>query len=207
VTGAVGKPGVIQLRGSRTLLEVVTEAGGLREDAGSNVTVTRKSEWGGIPLSSAVADPSKQFNIVRINLRDVMDGKKPQENIVVKPFDVIAIPRAEQVYVFGDVEKAGNISLHDREGITVLQAVSMAGGLKKTASAGGARILRAANGDAPRSEVMVNLSALEKGKGKDISLEPGDVLFIPTSLQKQVTGKAVETAIQLGVGILVWGRN
>src|SRR5260370_20175753 len=106
---------------------MISEAGGLRQDAGSFVTITRKVEWGPIPLPSAVADSSHQFNVVRINLREVMDGRKPMENILVKPFDVIAVPKADQIFVVGDVEKAGGIPLAEKDNISVLQALALSG--------------------------------------------------------------------------------
>lgn len=206
VTGAVGKPGVLQVKGSHTLLEMISEAGGLRADAGSVITLTRRAEWGGIPLSNAVADPSHQFNIVRINVRDVTDGRKPEENITVRPFDVIAVPKADQIYVVGDVEKAGGFFLNDKDAMSVLQALALAGGARRTASLGGARILRASNGDTTRAQIPVDLKAVMNGKAKDLSLYSDDILLIPSSAQKQITSRAIETAITLATGVVIWGR-
>jgi polysaccharide export outer membrane protein len=206
VTGAVGKPGVVQVKGRHTLMEMIAEAGGLREDAGSFATVTRRAEWGTIPLPRATSDASQQFNIVRINLRDVTEAKRPLENIVIMPFDVISVAKADQVFVVGDVEKAGGFLLSDKEAVSALQALALAGGPKKTASLKGARILRASEGDGARTPVPVDLKAIMAGKDKDATLFANDVLFIPNSAQKVITDRAIEVAIGLATGILVWGR-
>ncbi len=206
VTGAVGKPGVMQVKGRHTLMEMIAEAGGLREDAGSFATITRRAEWGTIPLAGATADASQQFNVVRINLRDVTEAKRPLENIVIMPFDVISVAKADQVFVVGDVEKAGGFLLSDKEAVSALQALALAGGPKKTASLRGARILRANEGDGARTPVPIDLKAIMAGKDKDATLYANDVLFIPNSTQKVITDRAIDVAIGLATGILVWGR-
>src|SRR6266567_4750841 len=62
VIGAVSAPGVQQLQGRKTLVEVLSLAGGPRPDAGYNVKITRQKEWGPIPLSNAAPDPTGQFS-------------------------------------------------------------------------------------------------------------------------------------------------
>lgn len=131
VIGAVKQPGVHQLRGTKTLVEILSLAGGLRDDAGNTVKVTRRKQWGPIPLSGAVADPSGEFTVGEVALREIMMAQRPEANIIIRPNDVITIPKADLVYVIGEVMKAGGFVLAERGDMSVLQAVSMAGGLTK----------------------------------------------------------------------------
>ncbi len=79
VIGAVNKPGVHQLEGRKTLIEMLSLAGGLREDAGHEVKITRRIEWGVIPLAGAESDPSGQFSTAEVNLQAVMEASNPAE--------------------------------------------------------------------------------------------------------------------------------
>ena len=87
VFGAVTKPGVIQLRGRKTLYEVLSMAGGPNDAAGSTLTVTRRRENGEIPLPGATVDPTGQFSTAELNVQEILEGKNPAANIEIKPND------------------------------------------------------------------------------------------------------------------------
>ena len=95
VLGAVNTPGVHQVQGHKTLLETLALAGGIRQDAGYSVRITRELAWGCIPLPGAHLDPTGQFTIAELNLKKIMDAKTPEENIQILPHDVISVPKAE----------------------------------------------------------------------------------------------------------------
>jgi polysaccharide biosynthesis/export protein len=97
VLGAVANPGVHQVQGNKTLYEVISEAGGLKEDAGNTIKITRRIEEGAIPLPNAIIDPSGRFSIAQLNVRSVMSARNPLENIATKPNDVITVPRADLI--------------------------------------------------------------------------------------------------------------
>ena len=203
VLGSVNNPGVIQLQGRKTLVEVLSLAGGLRQDAGQTVKITRSVTWGEIPLAGAHKDATDKFYVAEVDLDLILKAARPEENIPIRPEDVISIPRAEMVYVVGEVGKAGGFVLRNRESLTVLQAVSMAEGLGKTASPAHARILR--SGDGPdRREIPVPLQKIMEGKAEDPRLKPDDILFIPSSVPKKAALRGIEAAIQAGTGIVVW---
>ncbi len=65
-----------------------------------------------------------------------MSGKDPQGNILIKPHDVITVPRARMVYVLGNVGKPGGYVLTDNETMSITQAIALAGGWDKTAALG-----------------------------------------------------------------------
>lgn len=204
VLGAVSSPGVHQLQGRKTLVEVLSAAGGLKDDAGHVVKITRRMEWGPVPLPGAVADPTGQYSIAEVKLRDIMQAEKPELNIQVMPNDVITVPRAEMVYVIGEVVKPGGIILGDQQSVTVLQALSMAAGLDKTAKPKDAKILRAKPGSPARMELAVNLKEILEGKRSDVPMQPEDILFVPSSKGKTAALRVLEAAVGSGTTAIIW---
>jgi polysaccharide export outer membrane protein len=204
VMGSVGTSGVVQLRGNKTLFEVISAAGGLRPEAGNTIKITRRREFGDIPLPSAVKDETGEFSIAEVDIRSVMEASNPQENIVIKPFDVISVPKAELVYVIGAVRKAGGFVLNERDNVSVLQALSMAEGLDRMASAGNARILRSSGEGVTRTEIPIDVNKILSGKVQDVAMQANDILFIPNSAAKNAALRTIEAAIQIGTGIAIF---
>lgn len=206
VIGSVRNPGVHQLQGRKTLVEVLSDAGGLAPDAGHSIKITRRIEWGPIPLPGAAPDSSGQFSVAEASLRGIMEAKSPEQNILVRPHDVISVPRAEMVYVIGQVQRSGGFILNERESLSVLKALSLAGGLDRTASPKNARILRASSGASNRLEIPVDLKTILSGQTRDVPMQPEDILFIPSSLPKKAVIRAAEAAVQIGTGLVIWRR-
>lgn len=204
VLGAVNTPGVHQVQGHKTLLEMLSLAGGVRPDAGYSVRITRQSEWGCIPLPGAALDPSGQFSVAQVDLKKIMDAKDPAENIQIFPHDVITVPKAEMVYVIGDVRRSGGFALGEHQSISVLQVLSLAEGLNGTADSRHAKILRLNADTDQREELPVNIKDLLKGKKENVSLQADDILFIPGSTGKKAALRTLEAAIQTGTGLAIW---
>src|SRR5204863_7029608 len=95
VLGAVTTPGVKSLDGTKTLVDVLSMAGGPDADAGPIVRVTRRLEEGRIPLAGAVEHKDNGFSIADIPLQPLMDSAAPETNIVIHPNDIASVPRAE----------------------------------------------------------------------------------------------------------------
>ena len=205
VIGEVRTAGVQQLAGRKTLVEMLSMAGGVGPDAGPTVRITRQSQWGAIPLPGATADASGGYSTVEIDLKSLMDATSPDKNIVILPHDVISIPRADVVYVVGEVGKSGPVALSGGQSITVMEAVSSTGGVLRTAAPNHARILRRVGGDQKRTEVAVDLKKIMQGKADDVSLVPGDILIVPDSSGKRAATRAVEAAMQAGVMVGTYG--
>ena len=203
ILGQVSYPGIHQLRGKKTLFEVISEAGGLKPDAGSTIKITRRKENGAIPLSGAASDPSGEFSVAEISIRDLMEARNPQENIPVKPYDVITVPKAKLIYVIGSVKHAGGFVLTERTNMSVLQALSMAEGLERTAAAGKAKVIRGASGVSP-VEIPVDVKKILDGKTADILLVADDILFIPNSAVKSATYRSIDAIIQAGTGAAIY---
>jgi polysaccharide export outer membrane protein len=201
VTGCVGAPGVHQLEGNKTLVEMIAKAGGLRNDAGYLVNITRRPEWGAIPLPSATST-ANGFSIARVNMRAIIDARAPEENIQIRPNDVITVPKADIVYVIGDVNKAGGYVL-ERETTSVMKAIAMATGLAPTASKKRARITRA-TGEKDRTEIEIDLESIMNGKKPDPPLRGDDILYVPNSLARAGWRRGFETAIQALTSVVIY---
>ncbi len=204
VIGSVGNPGVHPARGRRSLLEVLAAAGGVRPDAGPVVKITRQKTYGPLPIPGARYTPDGS-NIGEIRLKNLLEAQDPTLNIIIQPHDIITIPRGAIVYVVGNVKRSGGFPLEGRTRLSVLEALSLAEGLDMRAAASHARILRAPNDEnSGRQEVAVDLSRIMSGKARDLYLGPNDVLFVPNSAAKSVTTRSIETALQIGTGIVIW---
>ena len=204
ILGAVVSPGVHQIQGRKDIFEVISEAGGLRQDAGDTINITRQIKWGAIPLPGAKADPSGEYSVAQLKVQAVMNARDPAENIAVKPDDVITVPKAQLVYVIGAVNRSGGFPLTERQSMTVLQALALAEGLGRTASAKHAKILRAANGSGPRSEKEIDLREIMEGKAADAALEPEDILFVPNSAAKSASYRALDALVATGSGVAIY---
>lgn len=202
VIGAVNTPGVHQVQGRKTLVEMLSLAGGTRQDAGTKVIVTRRAEWGLIPVEGAVMDPSGEFSTAEIDLSAAITAERPQDNIAVKPNDIIAVTKARLVYVVGEVNRPAGFVL-ERKGLSVVQALAMAGGMKATAAGKDAAIIHKDEAG-PRERTRVNLSDVLAGKATDIEMDPDDILFVPDSKPKKAFFRAAEAAVQMATGIAIW---
>lgn len=205
VFGSVTHAGVYQLQGPKRLAEVLSMAGGTAADAGPNVTVTRLAKWGPLHAPGLKTEVGPGSSSVSIPLEQITSAKGLEDNILIQPDDVIAVPRAELVYVVGNVRKAGAFSLSHHPSMSVLQAISLAEGFSPGASVGHTRILRRLpeGGDMPQ-DIPVDASRILAGKAPDVPLLPNDILFVPNSAWKASSKRALDVAIGITTGVLVY---
>ena len=206
VMGAVNQAGVHQLRGGKTLVEVVSMAGGLKPEAGPRISISRRIQYGPIPLPTARPDPTGNFSVADVSVKDLLAGKSPAENIMVFPRDVITVPAAEAVYVMGEVRKPGEVALKENASISVLKALASAEGFGPAPSPKDARIVRIVEGTKERKEIPVDLKKVLAGTAEDIAMRPNDILVVPPSGPKKAATRAIEAAIQTVTGIVIWHR-
>jgi polysaccharide export outer membrane protein len=192
--GAFKTPGIYPLEGRRTLVEMMSAIGGLQPTASRRIKLTRRKEYGAIPLPNALAAPDGSGTSIEINMASLRDNLNPAEDVVLQPFDVISVERAEMVYVTGEVGKVGAFDLQERDSISVIQALTMAGGLGRDANPKTAWILRPVTNTSRRAEIPLNIQRILKGQDSDRPLLPNDVLYVP----KEATLKR-----NLGRGLLI----
>jgi polysaccharide biosynthesis/export protein len=206
VVGAVKSPGMHQLEGRKSLTEIIALAGGFREDAGNVIKLTRELEWGVIPLAGVTTDPSNKFSLAEVKISEILEAKNPADNISIMPHDVISVPKGELVYVIGAVNKVGGFVLAEKENMSVLQALSLAEGLERTADSKHAKVLRVRSSQEQRIEIAVNVKKILDGTSLDVPLQPGDILFIPDSTAKRIAMRTMEAAVQTATGVVIWRR-
>jgi polysaccharide export outer membrane protein len=204
VLGQVGSPGVHQLRGRKTLFEVISEAGGFKPEAGNTIQITRQKRYGTIPLPDARRDSTGEFSVAEVRIRELMEARNPAENIPIKPYDVITVPKAQLIYVIGSVKRSGGFILSERPNMSILQALAMAEGLDRTAATDKAQIIRQTGDAGPRTEIPVDVKKILKGKAPDVPLVANDILFIPDSAAKGVAYRTFDAIIQAGTGAAVY---
>lgn len=204
--GAFNSPGVQQVKGAKTLLQMIALAGGLRADAGNQATIVRQKQWGMIPISTAHYDDSGSASVAVINLKELLSAKDSAKDITIRPNDTISVPRSSLVYVVGEVSRAGGFPLQEADSLSVMQALALAGGMTRTASPKRARILRAEPGQTDRKEIIIDLRKVTEGTAPDVALVAEDILFIPNSAAKSAGLRATEAAINIATGLAIFPR-
>ena len=197
--GAVRNPGVHQIERPLTLVETLSLAGGLADNAGPKVKITRRQEWGPLPLPGAEPDATGGFSVAELYLSEIIQAKNPEKNILVQPHDVITVPSANTVYVLGAVRKPGAFLLADRDNVSVLTALSLAGGMEtRVAAPKNVRVLRQQPDQAERLEIAINVRDILDGKTGDQFLEAEDILFVPDSRMKRIGATILDATVRMG---------
>ncbi len=168
--GAVKAPGPYELLGRQTLLQLISQAGGLTTDAGDEIMVIRQLQDG----------TNKSF---RISIEDLILKGDIDLNISLEPNDIVNIPadKAVYVYVFGQVNKPGALEVKKSNIPTLLRAIAQAGGFSDRASKSGV-IIKRVDQEGKEVQIKVNVKDIIKGKRKDIQLEENDVIFVPETI-------------------------
>jgi len=222
VLGAVRRPGVFQIRGSKTLLEILSLAEGLADDAGETVIILRgaglQNEASSaaerysltkeVEESAASSDEKKNTSpaegIVPVNLKHLLDSSDVHQNPIVNPGDIVKVLRAGIVYAVGEVQRPGGFTMKSNEKMSVLQVIALSGGLTRTASKAGARIIRMDERSGEREQTPIDLSKILAGKAPDPLLEPRDIVFVPNSTSKTTFSRGLEAAAQTLTGLLIF---
>jgi polysaccharide export outer membrane protein len=230
VVGAVKKPGVFQIRGTKTLLEMLSMAEGLAEDAGDTILVMRAAGLRGVPreddnkeevstpspppveganetaaASSSPKEPAVE-GTVEINLKSLLESGDPRYNVPVYPGDIVKVARAGIIYVVGEVRKPGGFVLKSNENISVLQALALAEGPTRTSAKSQARIIRTEQKTGQRTEMAVDLGKILAGKAPDPQLRPKDIVFVPNSGSRSALFRGAEAAISILSGVAIYRR-
>ena len=205
VVGQVVSPGVRQLQGPARLIDVLSLGGGMKTEAGPRVIVTREQKWGKIPLPDVTVDPTTGTSVASVSLDDLQASRNPADNILIYPNDIISVPKAETVYVLGNVKRAGGFQLSSHPTISLLQALALAEGPDNNAKPDKAKIIRQpVGGDGKPKEIPVNISMVLAGKAPDVAMQGNDILYIPNSGLKSGSRRAIEAVIQAATGVAIY---
>ena len=184
VVGQVHTPGTYPIATPQTILHVISLAGGLTDIADRRVTVKRAGT--GDEVTYYLANDAKQA------LADV---------VMVNPGDTLVVPKAPVVYVMGDVNRPGGYAVvTNNSRLTVMQAISDAGSVTKTAVQSKVRLIRAT--PEGQVEIPVHLDAIQRGREPDIALQSDDVVYVPFSwIKNAAIGSATIAASTAGAAL------
>ena len=233
VVGAVNHPMVYQAVRPTTLLQVLADAGGISDNAGGDVIITRPAatavQTNAVPASASdPSDPPADSSsdppsdppasgkiasdpppagpqVITVHLQDLLDSGDSKD-IPVQGGDVIRVPQAGIIYIIGPgISQPGGYVLQGHgEDVTVLRAVALAHGLSAYAKADNAVILRNNPLTGKRDEIHVQIKKIEKNKLPDVLVKSNDILYIPDSAGKKALARAGESAIGIGTGVAVY---
>jgi len=156
VLGQVRQPGLIELSGPITLLELISKAGGIGEDAGDTATIKRTLE--------------EKNQIIPVNLHNLINGKDFSQNYAIQDGDTVMVSKAAMCYVTGEVTKPGSYPCGKQS--TVLQMIALANGFNGKAAKGSVRIVREVNG---KKKIYKNVDL------NNTAVEDNDVIVVPES--------------------------
>lgn len=155
VLGNVNKPGLVELNGPTTFLELVSKVGGFDKDAGDTATIKRKG--------------NDQESLIVINLVSLVRGGDLSQNVQINDEDTVYVSRAGMCYVTGEVTTPGTYPCG--EGATVLKLVTLARGFTGKASKSGVDIVRM---DGDKKNIIEDV-------GLDTPVQHNDVIVVPES--------------------------
>lgn len=173
VLGAVEKPSVYQIQQPRTVLEMLAEAGGLTKEAGTKVYVRRT-------VSDPKSEQKSQESLV-IDLKELLKNPELNSSLVMHGGDSINVPEGGVVFVEGAVKNPGSYQMPGE--VTVLKAVSMAGGFLFEASEGNVQVFRET--DKGQEVLDVDIDAVRDQKAQDVILEDGDIVVVRDNALKK----------------------
>lgn len=166
VLGAVKAPGMYNLTGRTNVTALLARAGGISEQGGKILLLVRESEKAGEFLAPSRIDAYALLN----------QGDRSQD-LEVNGGDVLFVPRANEVYVMGEVTQPGAVVY--QEGMTLLQAISKVGAFKPTAAPNRIQIIRRING---KEEIIrIDAKKVQDGLEQDRPLMPEDLITVPKS--------------------------
>jgi len=166
VTGAVKNPGAYPMLGTKTLLEMISLAGGLDGEFGDVIVVFRRAPDGGTRR-------------VPVDLERLVYAADPALNLEIAPGDIVYVPTVQKIRIFvgGAVKNPNLYEIPSNEPVTVLKAITLAGGTTDRAAEKKVQILRT-DPDGRRVTFVVNLRAIRRGKAEDPVLEKDDVVLV-----------------------------
>ena len=187
VLGEVARPGVYPYTYHHRLLDLISAASGLSPSAGRLVNIFHR------------VDPRTPYPLV---LDPGATDHAADHNPELLPGDTVQVSRAGLVYVIGDVVRPGGFPVDPAQGLTVVQALSLAWGPAQNAATRKALLIREQKGG--RILTSLNLKRMLHGQEPDQPVHDRDILFVPDSTAKNLWNRTVESAIQSAVGVTIY---
>lgn len=180
VIGAVEKPANYIISRRVRLLELLAYAGGPTQEAGSRLIVARTGSTGNCQ-SRTDQKNDDDYDLFDYKIKDVLEGRS---NPYLQPGDVVSVLESDSIYVYGDVNKQGQVKF--KEPITLMQAISSAMGTKPAAEKDKIRIIRQKAGTTDREEFVYDLNKIAKREAPDPYLQPNDIVAVSQDQAKSI---------------------
>ena len=180
VVGSVEKPGSYFINRKIHLLELLAHAGGPSKEAGSRIFVNRTGSTSNCKETVA-ANPESDDSLFDFKISDILEGK---QKLIMQPGDVVYVSDVDVVYVYGNVNKQGRVTI--KEPITLTQAIAASEGFKPATKKDNIRILRQKPGSQERDEFVYDLNAIDKRKVPDPYLQPNDIVAVSEDKTKSI---------------------
>ncbi len=187
VLGEVARPGVYPYTYHHRLLDLISAASGLSPNAGRLVNIFH------------AADPKTAHPVV---LDPSGTDRSSDHNPELDPGDTVQVSRAGLVYVVGDVIRPGGFPVDPTQGLTVVQALSLAWGPSMNAATAHAILIREQKGG--RTLTTLNLKRMLRGQDPDQLVQDRDILYVPDSVGKNLWNRTMESAIQSTLGVTIY---
>jgi polysaccharide export outer membrane protein len=191
VVGAVKNPLTFQAIGTVTLIDAITRAGGLTEEAEGEILVSRTG-----------AD-KKTALVQRISTHTLIDNPDPEMNIALTGGEEIRVPQAPRITVAGNVRKPGSYAMKENSEMTVQKAIAMAEGLSQFWG-NKAYIIRPDESTGKKNEIEVPLKEIMTRKAQDMPLMARDILYIPDSSGKRGLDRLLGVAGSAATGLAIY---
>jgi len=209
IIGAVYHAMTYQVIRPTTLLELLADAGGITDNAGTVVLITRQTQKESVkPVSESSGGDSSDSGTqtIRIQLQDLLSAENIAFNIPIYGGDIVNVPPAGIVYVMGGgvSQPGGYVVQSHGEQISVLKAVALAHGLGGYAKPDDALLYRTNPATGEREATPVHIKQIENNKSEDVAMKSNDILYVPDSLAKKIAVKAAEAAVSIGTGVLIY---
>lgn len=203
VLGAVNQPGQYMMTHQLSLLDALTMAGGLVMDRASDHALLQR----GAGAKGDLNLPDEEAEVIRIDLKPLLEGGDLSLNIQLAGGDVLHVPerKIEVYYVVGEVGRAGAFELPVEQRVLVSQALAQAGGPGKTAKMSDGILVRY-EGNGNRQELAVDFEAILKGKKPDFPVGANDIIFVPGSTAKTIGYGLLGIIPGTVQGAIIWGR-
>jgi polysaccharide export outer membrane protein len=190
VAGAVKQPLTFQALGDVTLLEAITRAGGLSQEAGSEILVSRTT-LGPDGLPSTLTQ--------RIGVKALIEAADPDANMKLAGGEEIRVPDIGKIFIVGNVKKPGVYPVQEGSETSVLQALAVCEGLLPFASKQ-AYMYRREGAAGGKNEIPIELSKIMARKAPDVPMLANDILYIPDRQGRRASVAALEKILMLGTG-------
>ena len=170
VLGPVNNPGSYPLKARERVIDAISNAGGMSPGESSNQMMIIRTENPDTEQERKV--------VIRIDLWALLHEGDQQSNLLLMDRDLLYIPKVEPFYIIGEVNNPGSFSYSKKE-ITLVEAISMAGGFNEWAERNRTRIVRLEDGIEKIIEVRVDAITKSGQKGQDVLIRPGDIIVVP----------------------------